>query len=385
MPAGSLLPIQDDQIRVPEDGTPSPSSVRLVVDRQDHTLRGTVVNVDGLPVADTRVSLFPELRHTDAVSHTYTGSDGAFMLRDLGVGPFRLTAAAPSGSETELGPLSLPHTPLRIVLGEVGTLRGTLEGFRTTPTVMAWTRRGYDWESLHYATVEGSRFSFGGFAPDHYYVAASSNDQATTVEVSVIADSPTDVTLVASATRTVRGKLVDLITGRGLAGSQCQAAPYSEGTRSPVVVPGAVRTDESGVFEFRDVPASDLYAWCLATETARGGVGRIPAHLPRGEFTVYGLDVTGRPAVDAPGLGFDFDDDRPFSHAVFTIEPGGPAARSGLATGDIVVQVGPTDVAEVGNGTVRNYLALLLTEESHVPLVVVRGETLTELSFRLAH
>ena len=382
---GVFLPIRRGapDVRVTERGAPSPSRLTIVVDPQDHTLEGTVIDSEGLPIPDTRVSLFPPLRHTAAVQHTYTSSDGAFVIRDVGAGPFRLRAVAPSGTEAELDSLALPHAPVTIVLGEAGALEGTLEGFRRAPVVMAWTQRGYDWESLRYAAIDGDRFTFDGLAPGEYYLAASTNEQATTVEVSVAAGTVREVRLVASGTRTVRGRHVDLVSGTAIGGASCQAAPYIEGARSPVVVPGAVRTSEDGSFELRNVPTADLYAWCLATERSRGGVGRIPRELSSGDFTVYGLDVTGRPPLDPDGLGFTFDDDRPFSRAVATIEPDGPAARSGLAVGDVIARVGPTPVAEVGNGTTRLYIALLLTETPSVPIVIVRGGALVERTFSL--
>jgi C-terminal processing protease CtpA/Prc len=68
---------------------------------------------------------------------------------------------------------------------------------------------------------------------------------------------------------------------------------------------------------------------------------------------------------------------------VVTVEPKGAAERAGVRVGDVFESVGEKSVQDVGNGIVRNYLALLLTSQKSVPVVTSRGGALVPMRFRL--
>ncbi|MEO0323294.1 MAG: PDZ domain-containing protein [Myxococcota bacterium] len=61
----------------------------------------------------------------------------------------------------------------------------------------------------------------------------------------------------------------------------------------------------------------------------------------------------------------------------------GPADRSGLQRGDVIVVVGDEPMDALGNATVREYLALLLTERPEANVVVLRAGEPVALRFRL--
>ena len=82
-------------------------------------------------------------------------------------------------------------------------------------------------------------------------------------------------------------------------------------------------------------------------------------------------------------LGLTMADDHPFSRQVAVVEPKGAAERAGLRVGDVFESVGEKPLAEVGNGIVRNYLALLLTTQKGVPITVTRGGVVLPLTFKL--
>jgi hypothetical protein len=351
-----------------------------VVHSLDQSVSGTVVDGAGGPVRDARVTVSGPERHAEVLASTFSGNDGEFAIRGLGAGPFAVKALAPSGSEATAQPVTLPTGPLRLELPPVGSVRGTLKGFARVPSVMVWSVNGYDWD-FHPAVVESDRFVVTGLSRGRYHVAASSTEASAqttvTIDGSVIA-----VELAASGKRTIRGKALDFAAGGPLPGMGCQAAPYVSGARSPVVVPGTVVTGDDGSFTLVDVPAGDLYMWCMTEGQVRGGSTRLPPEL-RGEVTLWGLDLRGKKSLDAKALGFTTDDDQPLSRRIASVTPKGPAERVGLRPLDVVESIGGRPLGEVSNGVVRNYLLLRLSQEKSVPLTVLREGATLSLVFTL--
>jgi Carboxypeptidase regulatory-like domain len=368
------------RLTVPESGPVTPANLVLVVKTQDKDLAGHVVDPAEGPIRDARVTVSRPERHADVLATTFTGNDGSFAFHGLGAGPWAVKAVAASGSEAEVKPVTLPSRELRIELPPVGTIRGTVKGFARTPSVMAWSVVGYDWD-FHPAVVESGRFTITGLSRGRYHVAASSTEGAAQTTVDVV--DVVDVELASSGKRTLHGKTLDFASGRPLSNMSCQAAPYIEGARSPVVVPGNIFSNEEGAFDLVDVPASDLYMWCTSDSAFRGGVARMPSNLGDKLVTVWGLDVRGQKALDVKTLGLTMADDHPFSRQIAVIEPKGNAERAGLRVGDVFESVGEKPLAEVGNGIVRNYLALLLTTHKSVPIAVTRSGTVVPLHFAL--
>lgn len=367
---------------VPERGAVAPSDLALVVRTHDEDLSGVVVDSASGPVRDARVIVTRPERHSDVLATTFTGNDGTFAFHGLGRGPYAIKAITAAGSEAEQKPLALPlAAPVRLVMPEVGSIEGTLEGFTRTPSVMAWSVAGYEWD-FHPAVLETRdsvrRFSIGGLARGRYHVAASTPDAAAQATIDVTGTGAATIALVASKQRTVRARVLDFRSERPLPNLRCQAAPDLGDTRSPVVVPGVFFSGEDGALSLADVPASPLYMWCVGEGEIRGGVARVPTEVPPdGVVTVWGLDVRGKPSLDVRALGMTLADDHPFSRRIVAVEPKGIADRGGLHVADVLVKVGDRSVEELGNGTARSYLALILTEQKRVPVVVLRGEVAT--------
>jgi protocatechuate 3,4-dioxygenase beta subunit len=369
-------------LSVPASGPVVPASLVLVVKTQAEELSGIVVDPQGGPTRDARVVVSRPEPHADVLATTFTGDSGMFVLRGLGAGPYAVKAVAPSGSEAEVKPITLPSRPVRIELAPVSSIAGSIKGFSRTPTIMAWSIAGYD-SDFHPALLDGERFTIDGLARGRYHVAASSPGAAAQATVTVDGVAPTIVELVASGKRTVRGRTLDFVSGGPLPNMTCQAAPDLGDTRSPVVVPGTVFSDGEGAFALVDVPATALYMWCMGDASFRGGAARIPAGALDEPITVWGLDVRGKPTIDIRALAMTFAEDHPFSRRISAVEPRGAAERSGILVGDVIERVGERSVADCGNGTVRNYLALVLTEGRSVPIVVSRGSTTLPLTFKL--
>ena len=365
-------------VTVSRDGVVSPSALTLVVEPSDLILRGAVLDEAGGPVPDARVIVTSAERHAPAIAMTSTGNDGTFEVHGLAAGPFTVKVAASSGATIEKTPIMLSGDRLVITMPAAGTLRGTLRGFRRAPQVMAWGAAGYDWD-FHPAVLRGDTFEVRGLAPGKYYVAAGATDAAATVPFEIAPGGTATVELVASDKRTVRGVARDFVTGRGLSGVSCQAAPYIEGARSPVVIPGAAAGDATGAFTFADVPASDLYTWCAGEWHVRGGATRIPAAAGEAPITVWMVDPAGV-SLDTDALGLGFDDDHPFSRRIVRVEPKGLGARAGVLPGDIVERISDRAMNEGGNGLARTFLAFVLAREKRAAIVVARGAAAVPLT-----
>lgn len=358
-------------VTVSPAGVVAPSPLLLVVEPADLTMSGAVRDDAGGPVADARVVVTTAERHGDVVAVTTTGSDGSFEVRALSRGPFTVKVTAPSGANADRTPVALPGDRVVVTLDAVGALRGTLKGFRRAPQVMAWGAAGYDWD-FRPAVVHADAFEVRGLAPGKYYVAAGAPDTAAAVPFEIKSGVTTTVVLTASDKRTVRGVARDFVTGSGLPGISCQAAPYVDGVRSPVVVPGAVSGDASGAFTFEGVPASDLYTWCWGEWHVRGGASRILAAAGEAPITVWMVDPRGL-SLDTDALGLGFDDDHPFSRRVTRVESKGLGARAGVQPGDVVETISGRAMNEGGNGLSRTFLAFELARAKRAALVVSRG------------
>lgn len=364
-------------------GDVSPREWRLVVNAADRELRGHVVDDAGGPVADARITVRTMSEDTAIARSTFSGQDGAFSLRDLGSGPYRLKVYAPGGRETERAGVTLPSDDVTIVVAPAGAIAGTLQGFSRSPSVMAWSVAGYRYDFRNYAQLDGEDFIVSALPPGKYHVQASAPDGAAHALVDVEPNRTVHLDLVASGKRTIRGRTLDFITGRPLPGLSCVAAPYHQ-ARSPVVVPGGhVFSDAEGNVALEDVPDGDLYMWCYGAGAMRGGAVRMPSDLGDKPFTLWGLDGNGRPEFAATELGYEFDNDDPFSHRVGIVAPKGLAARSGLLVGDTIQSVGARAISDCGNGTVTNYIALMLTEERRVTVSVTRSSGAVTVAMQL--
>jgi len=362
------------------DARAEPADLVIRVETQDRRVEGRIEDAHHEPVADALVTVAAPGRRGQVHATTSTGQDGTFVVRGLARGPYAVKARALDGGEAEVGSVTLPSSPLAIVLAGAGTIRGSIDGFTANPSVMVWSVAGYEWD-FHPVVLEAGRFTVPALSAGRYHVAAATREAAAHATVEVKADAISEVRLVASGTRTLRGRTLDFLSGGPLPQMECVVAPYVTDTRCPVVVPGAVSSDEEGRFELAGVPASALYMWCSRPGPFGGGVARMPDGSSD-EVRVWGLDLRGQPALDTRSLGFTLAEDHPFSRRIVALEARGPAERSGLRVGDVIDDVGGRSVAELGNGVVRSYLALRLLEEPRVAVTVTRGDASVPVTFR---
>jgi hypothetical protein len=384
--SGALLEPKVDfpPLVVPAAGSVSPSNLVLVVRAQDKELRGVVVDAAGGPVRDARVVVTRTERHAPALVTTFTGNDGTFSARGLGGGPYTVKATAPSAAEAEITPVSLPSAPLRLVTPSVSRIEGSLRGFARTPSVMAWSVAGTTGIFTSRASTARASRSTASRAGVTTWAASTSEASAQTTLDNRWGRAGPD------RARRVRHEddprpRARLSRGRTAAELELSGGAVRRGRAQPRGRAGQRLHGQRRRARARAGPGGDLYVWCNGDSSYRGGVVRMPQAIGEGPVTLWGLDVRGKPALDVKALGMTLADDHPFSRLVTSVDPKGAADRSGVRAGDVIDEVGGRSVAECGNGLVRAWLALLLTENKSVPVVVSRAGAPARLAFKLDH
>ena len=186
----------------------------MVANRRPSTIRGTVVDETGSPVADAFVRL-----STVAEGVVRSDDGGRFALPVFGDGPFWLVAATdwrrPSGSATGVAPGAADVT---ITIARGGSVRGTLVGF-TQPSV---TLRALGDTYPQIARVDGSSFALDELVAGDYIIGATSADgRSASTTTHVAAGATSTVTLTTSSVVHVDARVSTFGTGAPVLGARC--------------------------------------------------------------------------------------------------------------------------------------------------------------------
>ena len=331
--------------------------LQLVVERAEGEIAGSVVDETDSPVPDALVRLAPwaglpvagpawPLARTDV--------DGHFQLKTSGPGPFTLEASVGDGPQATKENVPAGAHDVQIQLVRTGEVQGNLVGLAGA---RVWLQRSgvVSMSGTYIAHVDGDHFRATKLLPGEYVVTAlSDSNPGATAAVTVKSAAITSVTLTASDSRTLSGRIVYLGTGAPVAGATCAAAAAAGLSFPPGIAEMAragVRTatsDATGAFQISDAPAGDAVVFCTQTPEHTTGTA-----LARADGPAL-VQILRRPeATSDAGIIMDWTVIRA---RVANVEPQSPAARAGVLPGDVVVSVDGARVDGLGIEVVNDLI-----------------------------
>jgi protocatechuate 3,4-dioxygenase beta subunit len=346
--------------------------VKLVVESQSGKLRGRVVDGNGAPVIDAFVDAEREsdsaaarggtarrqMRWAWARRPVLTDTDGRFAIEKLSKGTYTVRAFRKGGGEALVEHVAL-GADVTITIARTGAIRGTVvvTGGKAPETVTVAARdvdTGFEREESFFRS-EGA-FAIRDLPAGTYELTASSGDGTGKAKATVAeGQEVTGVTITMDARAKITGRIVAADTGAPLPGFIVHVALLGGGEggfsfNGPPPTSGA-----DGRFELPSVPSGrvqllaipmemkgSVYAFTRKVMTLEGGkttdIGdvkvpkmRVPQGEPEGDlgFTIKETDFDAEPGT------------QPLVVAI--VKPDGPAAKSGLQVGDVIVAVDGQD------------------------------------------
>lgn len=387
-------------------------------------VHGRVVDLDDRAIAGATVWMSVTARSDDSEPVAVSGSDGAFVVREAGKG-FTITASAPGlgcarvlwvgDAETTLTLRPAPGVVAGRVVDENGrpvagarVLLGVTLAQGSEHWRVLGTRNDQDlWPSRFLRTDDDGRFWCEGLPALRWPLwVGAPGFAAAWREVEVVADAPSEVTVVLARGGTVRGRIMDA-SGAPLVGIEVKRfpdlpAPHQQigmGIKMlggpPLWAQGATRTDADGRYAMQHVMVGNhtLAAWAATGEvtttqcTIVGGATFVWDHV-----VATDLDPSHRPLegvlVDEHGaplkhwqmrVGDPKDaNNHAAPHHVFWVDEDGTFRTNPLPPGRYPVFVTPTapmsgrEVA-LGEFDVGSSPTRLVVPRANVPAARVRG------------
>lgn len=405
-PGSSDDDVQGERVTVAAGAT---ATVRLVVEARAGVIRGAVTDERGQPVGDawviaSRVSEASGRLASSAARDTrwswgrddrpvITGPDGRFAVRELAPGRYAVRAYRRGGGEAVAEQVEVGAT-VSLVIRATGSLAGTVAvaGGGAPPdelhVAVSDEQTGFSRRERFFRT--GGAFALHDLPAGTFVVSvdAAGGRGLATVALA-IGERKTGLTLVLERKVRVRGRMVELGTTTPVAGMQAIVQPVRGVSTSTFVMSESGDrqhiSGDDGRFELADVPTgkSWLVAWPLAWDSSPWAGSRTYVELDAAAGEVIDVgDVevlrrrkrTSEPDGD---LGFTLvqqppDQDPPLTRLeVALVRPQGPAARAGLAVGDVIVSVDGHDVRGAHSSRARPLWNVL--EGTEVTLGLARG------------
>ncbi|MBA3818176.1 MAG: carboxypeptidase regulatory-like domain-containing protein, partial [Deltaproteobacteria bacterium] len=351
------------------------ASVRLVVESQRGTIRGTVVDADGKPVADAFISAARESDAAGAQKSSVqetrwswderpviTGLDGSFTLTRLSAGSYTVRAFRKGGGEAIAEHVAV-GTVAKLQIKATGAIGGTARRSDGAPAELTISVRdpvsGFSRREQFYRT-EG-RFVIHDVPRGHFQITAAAEGGQKVTELELAeSQQQLDLAIVLDALVTLAGRVVEHGTTKPVAGIRMMATPTKGGSGNTFSFSDDERdniTDEAGRFTIKHAPRGKLQIrgwpkdWSesdyMVSSTLRtiDGTGTIEL----GDLTIYKKRVKENDPVGE--LGFNFAeqprDTEPEQreYKVSWIDPAGPAAKTELQVGDVITSIDGVDVA----------------------------------------
>jgi len=328
-------------IHVPRDGTVT--GIKLAIKHERVTIRGKVVDDLGADLSDVHVEAIGLGRgRTEMGAGVMSDATGRFEIGNLARGSYSLLAYAADGSETELFNIPTGSAAVTIKLARPGAIEGTLLGFSTTPAVEIHTETS-DLSTGRYVLVEGGRFSASGLPPGRYTVRAKAGTEVDGQAVEVHPGESIQLMLRSRGLGRINGKITEYGGNVPVAGMRCEAHPSMDGQIGMFPPDEALQavSDATGQFSV-SAPIGVVQLVCFPPNGASLSVAGTEVEVSDTAASTVALVAVRNTAGAAPGNpGFAIAKSR-LPLTINQIDPGGPAASTGLAIGDQVLAIDGT-------------------------------------------
>jgi protocatechuate 3,4-dioxygenase beta subunit len=360
-------------------------NVTLAIDRPRRAISGRVLDESGGPVADAIVKALPipdgqpaTFSSWQRLPSTSTDADGRFSIRDLDAARYAVQARVADGSEGVAPSVGGGTDNVTIRIERAGSVEGKLVRFKDTPTIMA---RPLGEARLVPGTVDGATFRVAGLRPGRYLVTAqtSSEGEARTIDVRPGQITRTDLTSHGHAT--IEGTVFDFRTRAAIANASCQAVVSVDG--NPVIpnwdLSGAAKSDASGQFRIDPTPAGSVTVMCR-TAGLRWTPSAADVTVVTGGRAVVQLASVENTSENPSTIGIDFDWNAT-APRISGVLPNSPAAKAGIAIGDLVTQVNGAAVEGLNGAGVQRLIESVQVGDE-VRLTALRGVATKTFSVR---
>jgi len=360
------------------------SDLVLAIKLERATISGSVVDSAGALVADARVTatmtspgVTPHFNRWTRDTSTTTDVGGQFVLNDLPTGNYALQALTPAGSRVSALDVAAGTLGVSLALPTPGSIEGALVGFGARPTVSATSVAAASVGVPILADTQTNSFSLPNLAPGDYRVTATTDTQSASAQVVVTPGQAINVTLTATNSARIRGRVFDFKSKAPIEGMRCQVLP-----RTGDIVPGDIpsivaRTDKHGEFKIPAAPPGDVLLRCAGLERLYSDGLRALSLAPDEEQDVDVPIVAWQDTVAQPiaDIGADMDADA-LAPRLTHVRADGPAALAGLLQGDLVTEVDHESVTELSPTGVHMLITNRVRGSSVFVSVSRDGETI---------
>lgn len=344
------------------------SVVNLLVEAQTGAITGTVLDAQGQPVSDAFIA---STRESDAagaqqsqVQNTrwfgedhpvVSGVDGSFTLKSLSPGKYTLRAYRKGGGEAVAEHVAV-GTKAELRIKPTGSIAGTVTPAPEDLTVsLNDPKTGVQREESFFKT--NGTYAVKDLPAGHYIVTAKGKNGHATQELDLGDDQQkTGVDFALAAMAKVTGRFVEAGTGNPVPGIMAFAtASRGGGFDFNMDSDQQNVSDADGRFTLPEVARGQMTIrgfpkdWQASPYAPAEVVKQITGDLDLGNIPLIKKRVKPGDPVGELGLKWvQLAPDTPpeaYQWKVSYIDPQGPAVKSGIAVGDVVISVDGTDIS----------------------------------------
>ncbi len=409
--AATVVAGETATVNVVVDVPAPPFASREDVVRPDERIAGRVVDDEGQSLAgvfvvgmrtednnDLRDTITNMMRQIPTLlglgvstpTITVTDGDGRFQLESLSRGHYRIYAFQPDVVCSIVDDVTVGSTDVECVVGRPGSLSGVLllpDGKRPCPSFLL-SLNGGGWTNSHasYFCREDGSWRISDISPGKYFLEFQSEYGSRYMRTQVESNEETrHLKLVLAPPATICGRIIDFLTGNGIAGTEITVFG-----RDSACGFDKVTTDNSGRFELQTTARSaKMYipsrhweepiagyagGWDgLDIDVVPGRVLQIPdvelfPFHRQNTHVEWGMEIyCSMSHISMRTDKNDGADDEPRCPCVSHVTPGSPADQLGLKEDDHIVEVNGIEVTN--EHQVRIFGLLEASDRLHLKLL----------------